>query len=244
MEAEATCGVRIHTKMRVILAAIACVSGLLLGAGRSAPTNPCGSFTLDGSLDDHGVEQIRDSFSFEPARCGSNCLCKTICYIQIIRAIDRSTGRFLYANKEQSARTVRDPTNPRLDGWAVDRPCHKKWGYYGCNDDGVSFNKSKSTPGSNSSPALLLDQPIWDADTLFEAIDVPVCIDPQSGCAYTLVGYYYWKLIFEPGGPTNPPYSEIGADWTREAVDLSVKKWNDVAPKVNKKAFPPLTKMQ
>jgi hypothetical protein len=227
-----TFGLRVHTRMRLILIAAGCLSALLPVAGSGTPTNPCGSFTFDGSIDNHGVEQIRDTFSFEPSQCGSNCLCKTICYIQIMRAIDRSTGRLLYADQEQYERTVRDPTNPRLDGWSVDRRSHKKWGYYGCNDDGVSFDRTKSITGSNSSPTLLLDQPIWDANTLFEAVDVPVCI-----------GYYYWKVIFEPGGPTNPPHNEIAADWSLEAVDLSVKRWNDVAPKENKKAFPPLTKM-
>lgn len=217
-------------------------AGVLLAAGCGNPTQPCGVFTFSGSPNgDRGVN-ITDSFAFNPALCGASCNSNQIVYIQIVRVIDRDTGEFLAPGPQQQARIVTGQSDAVYNGWSVDRLEDHIWGYYGRNNDGT-FD-SALTPGSSSSPAVLFDSPAgWPDSTWFDAVDVPVCIDPDSSCVNRLLGDYYWLYIVNTGGSTETPFSEVGVDWMQTAVNLSTAKWNATAPGLGKNVYPPLSQL-
>src|SRR5690349_7723719 len=117
---------------RFNLLLFAAIAMLLLRCGPA--TNPCGNFTFTGT----GNSSIRGAniqidFNFNPANCGQNCNCNTICYIQIVRIIDRQTGNFLAPNTDQQNRIVTGRSAATLNGWAIDRLSDRNWGYYGRN---------------------------------------------------------------------------------------------------------------
>ena len=136
----------------------------LLGCGK--PTKPCGTFQYSGTaLPGGGGATVSVTFNFRPSTCASSCNCSTICYVQIVRNIDRSTGAFLAPNSDQQNRTVTGNAVEALNGCAVDRISCRNWGYYARNEDGT-FASYLST-GSNSTPAILNDQPSgWGPNVL------------------------------------------------------------------------------
>lgn len=208
------------------------------------PTVPCGTFTFTGT----GNSAIRGAniqvnFNFDPSLCGHNCNCNTICYVQIVRIIDRATGNFLSPNADQTNRIVTGNANTALNGWAIDRISDRNWGYYARNNDG-SF-ASYLTTGSNTTTATLGDTPSgWPDNSWFDAVSVPVCIADGSDCINCLLGYYYWLFIVNPGPSVGDPFHQIGVDWNRDAFDASVTEWNNDAPGLNKNTFPAFAKMQ
>lgn len=238
---------------------------LLLATGCGNPTAPCGTFTFNGSPYTPGGVFVTNSFAFNPSACGSSCTTNTIAFIQIIRIIDIETGEYLQPTSQQAARMVINAPSPpsgppptpvmtpvgvtglvpsTLNGWAVDRIDGRVWGYYGGNNDGTF--SSDDVTGSNSSPAVLTDNPYhWYANTRFDAIDVPVCIDPRSSCVNNLLGYYYW--LWAVGENANAagsaPFSEIGVTWTQQAAALAIAQWNATAPGVGKNVFPAFTNL-
>lgn len=222
---------------RVLIVFVA--TALMLSAC-GTPIKPCGTFTFNGAPDspnDSGGITLSDSFAFSPSSCGSRCAAKTIAYIQVVRIIDLDTGEYLAPSSQQQARIVTGQSTAALNGWSVDRLDNHIWGYYGRNNDGT-FD-SNLTPGSNTTPAVLLDAPDgWPDSSWFDAVDVPVCIDNDSACSNNLLGFYYWLYLVGTGGSASAPFSEIGVDWHQTAVNLAVAKWNSVAPGAGKNVFP------
>ena len=218
------------------------VFALFLTAASGNPTDPCGSFTFCGLPDNSSGENIVEGFSFAPGKCHSDCNCDTICYIQIMRAIDLDTGWPRQPSSQQYDRRVTGQSNALLNDWAVDRIDNRIWGYYGRNDNG-GFSGNLQ-PGSNSRPAVLKDEPSnWPPNTRFEAVDLTVCIDDASACLDKLFGYYYYRFTVQADGSTNAPLNQIGVDWNRQAVDLAVQAWNQWAIGLHKKPFPRLISM-
>ena len=160
----------------------------------------------------------------------------------VVRIIDRDTGNFLAPGPEMQARIVTGQANTAMNGWAVDRLEGRIWGYYGRNNDGTFA--STLTPGSNATAAVLRDTPSgWGDNVWFDAVDVPVCIDASASCVNQELGFAYWLFIVNPGGSVDNPFSEIGRDWHRDAVDLAVAKWTANAPGLGKNSFPAFTRM-
>jgi hypothetical protein len=206
-------------------------------------SSPCGTFTFGGAP--NANRGITDSvtFAFNPSQCGARaCTTNSIAYVQIIRVIDINTGNFLSPNSDQTNRIVTGNATAAFNGWAVDRILSRVWGYYGRNNDG-SF-ASTLTPGSNSVSAVLRDVPSgWPDGSWFDAVSVPVCIDPNSTCVNKLLGYYYWLFTVGTDGAVGGPLDEIGRDWHRDAFDLAVVEWNNDAPGLAKNTFPAFSRM-
>jgi hypothetical protein len=211
-----------------------------LACGCSDPTKPCGTFSFNGS--GVGGADIQTTFVFDPSKCKNACTCVVINYIQIVRVIDRGTGEFLVASNEAMPRLVIGKSIA-LNGWAVDQVDSPwAWGWYGYNGD--VNDPGYVTEGMNLSPAILRDRPDWTGhDVWFEAVDVPVCLDPQSPCQNYLLGYYYWSFIGNYGSISTPS-GEIAVEWMQDAVDAAVAQWNSTAPNLKANPFPNLKRMQ
>jgi hypothetical protein len=227
--------------MRLRRRHLVAASWLLAGCGPASV--PCGTFTFWGVP--HTNRGISDSvaFAFDPAACGAPaCVADTIAYVQIVRIIDLATGNFLAPNSDQANRIVTGNATPAMNGWAVDRLAGRVWGYYGRNNNGTFAGTL--TPGSNAVVAMLRDVPSgWPDRSWFDAVSVPVCIDGDSPCVNQLLGYYYWLFTVGVGGTVGNPFSEIGRQWHRDAVDLAVVEWNADAAGLGKNAFPAFTRM-
>ena len=199
----------------------------------------CGIFTFQGSSNYDGAT-IDNKFSFQPSQCQSDCLCDRICYIQIVRAIDSVTGEPQWFSDQQWNRMVTGQSDALLNYWAIDRIDDRIWGYYGMNDNG-SFDSYLLKPGNNREPAELGDDPKPKQDThpiKFEAIDVTVCINEQSGgCVNNILGCYYYCFTIGDQDAAGNLSSHPGAEWNKKAVELAVQEWNkNVGSK--KKMFP------
>jgi hypothetical protein len=213
------------------------VLGAIFATACGQQTIPCGTFTFSGSPDGSRGEFINNSFAFSPSACSATCTCNQIAYLQIVRIIDSDTGDFLSPSTDQTNREVTGDPDASQNGWAIDRIDGRVWGYYGRNNDGTFA--SYLTPGSNTTPSVLGDEPSgWPDNSWFDAVDVPVCLDAEAHCNNGLLGYYYWLFIVAPGGATQAPLNEIGVDWNRDAVDKSVARWNATAGPLGKNAFP------
>ena len=229
------------TKLTYTTAAYILVVLCFIGCG--TPTLPCGNFTYTGTaLPGGGGATVSVNFNFNPSVCASSCNCNTICYVQIVRVIDRTTGDFLAPNSDQQNRIVTTSDQATINGWAVDRLDNRNWGYYGRNDDGAF--SSTLTTGSNTSTATLSDQPSgWGPNTWLDFVSVPVCIDNNAPCVNSLIGYYYWLFIIDNDGHNGDPFNEIGVDWNKDAFDAAVTEWNNDAPGLGKHTFPAFTRM-
>jgi hypothetical protein len=219
------------------------VIGAILAACGPASV-PCGLFTFWGvPTTSRGISDSV-AFQFNPATCGAPaCNTNAIAYVQIVRIVDLNTGDFLAPNTDQANRIVTGRADAAMNGWAVDRLSGRVWGYYGRNNDGTFAGTL--TPGSNVVVAKLRDQPSgWPDRSWFDAVSVPVCIDAGSTCVNQLLGYYYWLFTVGAGGSVGTPFSEIGRQWHRDAVDQSVLEWNNDAAALGKNAFPAFTRMR
>jgi len=228
-----------------IASAFALAAALSLSACGPASI-PCGTFAFNGTPDGSSGVSLTQSFQFGPAPCATACTTNTIAYVQVIRVYDMDTGEYLAPGPEQQARIVTGQADAAMNGWAVDRLEGRTWGYYGRYNDGTFA--STLTPGSNATAAVLSDYPSgWPAHSWFDAIDVPICIDSGSTCLNNELGYAYWLFFETPDASGNAiagtPFSEIGRDWHRDAVDLAVAKWNANAPGLGKNQFPAFTRM-
>jgi hypothetical protein len=210
---------------------------VLLAVACGTPTLPCGTFTFTGTPHaNHGITN-QVNFNFNPATCGAACNCNQIVYIQMMRAINHDDGSFMQPFAEQANRMVTGDPDATQNGWAVDRLFGKVWGYYGRNDDGTFA--SSLTPGSNTTTAILRDQPGgWPVNTWFDAVSIPVCIDSGASCNNRLLGYEYWLFIVNPDGTTGDPFNEIGVTWMQTAFNKAVVEWNNDAPGLGKHSFP------
>jgi len=219
------------------------LAGLALASvtGCGPATLPCGTLTFTGSPIANGGINCQVSFLFNPATCGAAaCQCNKIAYVQIVRIIDRDTGDYLQPFSEQANRMVTGNPTVAYNGWAVDRLAGRVWGYYGRNNDGTFAGTL--TPGSNTVAAVLRDTPSgWAVNNWFDAVSVPVCIDPNASCVNRLLGYEYWLFIVQPSGAGGDPFSETGRDWHQTAFNLSVAEWNTDAPGLGKNTFPAMS---
>ena len=216
--------------LALIVMAIAC----------GTPTLPCGTFSFTGAPHANRGVNVSVTFNFNAATCGAAaCNCNTVCYIQIVRIIDRVTGNFLAPSTEQQNRIVTGGT-PTQNGWAVDRIDNRVWGYYARFNDGTFANYL--TPGSSSTPAILTDGPSgWPNNSWFDAVSVPVCIDAAATCNNRLLGYYYWLFIVDNTGTAGAPFDEIGVTWMQDSFNLAVNEWNADAPGLGKNTFPAMS---
>ena len=206
-----------------------------LAVACGTPTLPCGTFTYTGTPSGRNLN-VNVNFNFNPATCGATCTCNTICYVQIVRVVDRDTGNFLAPGPEQQDRIVTG-ISPTQDGWSVDRLEGRMWGYYGRFNDGTFA--ATLTTGSNASPAILRDGPGgFPANTWMDFVSVPVCIDANASCNNRLLGYYYWFFILNNNGNATNPFDEIGVTWMQDSFNSAVAKWNIKAPGLGKNSFP------
>jgi hypothetical protein len=201
----------------------------------------CGTVGFSGyPIRDSGVN-ITLTFDFDPTACGKSCTCNEVAFVQMIRVIDQDSGAFLAPNGEFRDRLVAGQADPNLNGWAVDRGSGWKWGYYGRRDDGT-FIASRVTPGSNTNPATLKDEPkAWPVNTSFHAVDAPVCIDGDAACNDCLFGFYNWLFFVDSGGDASEPVGFPAPEWTPTAAQLAVAEWNNDASSLAKHSFPTLT---
>lgn len=215
----------------------------LLTSGCGPATQPCGTFTFTGAPHTSRGIDMTLNFDFNPATCSAPaCTTNTVPYVQIVRIIDLNTGNFLSPNTQQTNRIVTGRSAATLNGWAVDRLSGRVWGYYGRNNDGTFA--STLTPGSNTTDAILRDSPSgWPDRSWFDAVSVPVSIDPSSTCVNELAGYYYWFFAVGSAGDVSDPIHKIGVEWNRDAFDESVIEWNNDAPGLGKNTFPAFSRM-
>jgi hypothetical protein len=228
---------RSHPLQKVI-AALVLLSVLAIACG--TPTLPCGTFSFTGAPHSNRGITVSVTFNFNAATCGAAaCNCNTVCYIQIVRIVDRDTGNFLAPSTEQQDRIVTTGT-PTQNGWAVDRVDDRKWGYYARFNDGTFA--SYLTTGSSTTPAILGDTPSgWPNNSWFDAVSVPVCIDSGATCNNRLLGYYYWLFIVDNTGTAGAPFDEIGVTWMQDSFNLAVNEWNTDAPGLSKNTFPAMS---
>lgn len=220
---------------------VAVTVALLISAGCGKPTVPCGGFTFSGTPKGQFQMKVAVDFSSNPSACGASCSCNKIAWVQIVRIIDIASGDFLAPNSDQANRTVTGQADATLNGWAVDRVSNRKWGYFGRFDDGT-FD-SDVIVGSNSTPAILTDEPGWMGpdNTWFDFVTVPVCIDSEASCNNRLLGLYYWLFTVQAGGGTGGPFNEIGVDWNVNSFNAAVAMWNSQAPGLGKNSFPSMS---
>ncbi len=198
---------------------------------------PCGDFTFTGTIFDTSTSNginMNLRFNFNPADCGSDCSCDTVCYVQMVRTYAFDGGTYLYPSSEKSNRAT-------AYGWYIDRLEGKIWGYYGRNDNG-SF-ASSLVPGTNTTDAILYDSPrrgegspylgIW-----WQAVSVPVCIDGDSGCHDFMLGSYFWSWLVNDAGTVTGIVKTEAWEPLDTHFDDAVAEWNVQAPTLGKNTFP------
>lgn len=231
-----------NCRAAVVVLALLLVSPIVAACG--TPTQPCGAFAFTGTPhSNQGINMTLD-FTFNPATCSGTGSpnATTVAFVQIVRIIDQTDGSFLAPSTEQFNRIVTGNANTALNGWTIDRLTDRVWGFYGRNNDGTFA--STVTTGSSSSTATEFDRPSgWPNQSWFDAVTVPVCLAGNTACQDRLVGYYYWLFIVDTSGVVGNPVNEIGVDWNRDAVDVSVVEWNNDAAGLGKNQFPTFTRM-
>lgn len=227
----------------LIIAFTVGLCALVIAQDATDAIRSCGNFNFQGSS---GLDEahIDNKFSLVPSSCQSACECSTICYIQIVRVTDLSTGEPLTTSQEQWDRMVTGQNDASLNYWFVDRLDNQIWGYYGRNNDDT-FNGWLLRPGNNREPAELWDDPYPCRETYethpvkFEGIDVTVCIDDKSDCVYKLLGCYYYCFTVHKEDAAGDLSSHVAAAWNKKVVELAVQKWTMKAAELEKRRFPP-----
>jgi hypothetical protein len=210
-------------------------------------TLECGTFTFSGTVHSGGIN-ITNSFRFNPAACPCNCT--TNCFIQMIRIYSLDDRSFEYDHSYQELRAD-------ANSWFVDKlfgnmigdnqTATYVWGYYSMQNNGTFMSSSgdlglsnSGTPGNNTTPTVLIDDPQRDPSlhAIWEAVDVPVCIDSET-CDNRIQGYYYWSWIVDFSGTT---HKFIMADAWKDLdseFQSALSAWNAWAPGVGANVFPP-----
>jgi hypothetical protein len=221
---------------------LSCVLIVAMLAGCGTATQPCGTFTFNGTPISNAGITCDVNFNFNPGTCSSTCTCNSIAYIQIVRIIDRDTGDFRQPHSAQFNRMVTGNATVAFNGWAVDRLASRVWGYYGRNNDGTFA--STLTPGSNTTTAILRDTPSgWAVNNWFDAVSVPVCIDAAATCNNRLLGFEYWLFVVTGSGAGSDPFSEIGRVWHADVFDLAVAEWNSDTAAIGANNFPAMPRL-
>src|ERR1044072_20329 len=81
----------------------------------------------------------------------------------------------------------------------------------------------------------------WPANSWFDAVSVPVCIDAAASCNNRLEGYYYWLFVTDSSGHAGAPFDEIGVTWMQDSFNRAVAEWNTDAPGLGKHTFPAMS---
>lgn len=157
-------------------------------------------------------------FQFEPKTCDQTCVCREVATVQALR-MKRPDNSDIEITAPQTVRTNDTPSEPIMDGWAIDRGFDAdtgkewSWGLYGMNED-ESYDHDRYTPGSNTSVASLFDSPGTREEKSYsvDVIDVPVCIDPESPCRNHALGYFRWGWSV-PGSTLSKASECDGAGW-------------------------------
>ena len=129
----------------------------------------------------------------------------------------------LYAGSGDAGRAT-------ADGWNIDRVDGAGYGYYGLQNDGVTFYSGWNTPGSNGTPNTLFDAPGgWPNNTWFAAVDVATCFQSDT-CNNRILGYYYWSWTIDSSGNasefiTAPAWKDLDAEF-----QSALAAWNAWAP--------------
>ena len=221
-----------------------------------ATTLPCGLFTFTGNPLGYPTEvgifgiDATVGFAFKPAMCGAECTCNTVAFVQIVRFRDLATGKPFTPDDhpEAKGRMVTGQPDATRNGWWVDVLPGKVLGYYGSNNPTspagpIAFDSDLLNTGSNTRRATLTDHPRARPNTLFEAVSVPVCIDPAAACHRRALGYHYWQFSVDGAGKVDGPLDEAGVTWMQTAFALALAKWDIAAIDLGKRQLgnmPPL----
>jgi hypothetical protein len=181
------------------------------------------------------VAQIE--FDFDPAKCEANCQCDQIVFIQLIRILDVATQKFIALYPEQEQRMVK---SGGAQGWWIDRPPGATSPFFKQLNNGTFT--PELVPGSNAKTASLIDRPVLQQHplTLFQFVDVPVCISGDTGCINRILGFSSWGFVIDKNEKvTAQNITTDGArDHTKEFF-AAVDAWNAVVPQGGKISVPP-----
>jgi len=191
---------------------------------------------------------LKVDFNFRPSMCGiQTCTCGKIAYLQLIRITDAEAGgEVLQFNDDQEERMLRDPNNPWVHGWSLDRAEGKDWPYYAMNNDGTFDQIVKLsptdhwrawtgfiTPGSNTRTATMIDQITYEPRDAYrlDVVQAPVCIDSQSSCANRILGYNpsYYVVSPDPthGQAIGPLQRNATFPYLDQVMRAAVNNWNE-----------------
>jgi hypothetical protein len=200
------------------------VSILIFALSGCQPTEECGTWTFSGTPGDHSFSVV-SAFTFDPSKCGKNCTCDTDCIIQMVRIYNKDDGSFMYAGDQPGA-----PIRATPNGWTIDQLGGWAYGYYGLNNDGVSFDNYYNPPGKNGVATTLRDVPGgWPNNIIFSALDVAVCFKSKT-CPNEILGYYYWSWTIDNNGTSAqfiaaPAWQDLNVEFQTAATG-----WNTWAP--------------
>jgi hypothetical protein len=202
------------------------------------PTEECGTFAFSGDTTtayNMNALNMQLSFSFNSATCGKQCIFNQDCFIQMVHVYSIEDNTYEYAASYEQDRAD-------SNGWFVDRLDGNIWGYFGLQNDGT-FGENCNTPGYNTTPTILYDEPGRPDTTLnflWEAVDVPVTINSPS-CNNHILGYYFWSWSVDANGVPHK-FANLNAlkNLDTEFQD-ALNGWNAWAPGMGAKTFPSLT---
>lgn len=185
-------------------------------------TLECGSWTFSGTPSGNSFP-LTDTFTFTPANCGKTCDCTSDPIIQMTWVYDETSGTNLYAsNQPQGGRST-------ANGWAIDQIDGWAYAYYSLQNNGT-FSATYGLPGANGTASTLKDDPSgWGPNTIFYAVDVPVCYASKT-CQNKILGYYFWSYIIDSSGTgqkfiTAPAWKDLDTEFLS-----AVAAWNKWAP--------------
>ncbi len=185
-------------------------------------TLECGIWNFSGTPSGNSFP-LTNTFTFNPANCGKNCDCSQDPIIQMTWVYDETTQTNLYASQQPQG------TRSAASGWAVDQLDGWAYAYYSLQNNGT-FASVYGLPGSNGNPSQLIDAPGgWGPNTVFYAVDVPVCYASKT-CQNKILGYYFWSYIIDSSDTgqkfiTAPAWKDLDTEFQNV-----VAAWNKWAP--------------
>jgi len=102
----------------------------------------------------------------------------------------------------------------------------------------------EALPGSDGAAASLSDSPgvKWEVQLAYsvDVLDVPVCIDQESTCKNSILGYYRWGWFVAADHIVKNSYAEVAQSWYTQAFPLAVDQWNAHTAGSTRLPFPDL----
>ena len=175
-------------------AAILSVAAALVCLAGCAATLECGSWAFSGTPQSNPDKfSMNSAFTFTPSACGKDCDCEEDVMTQMAWIYDINDRTYIYGGSQDAARTT-------ANGWFIDRVDGSRYGFFGLNNDGVTFESYWNTPGSNGTPNTLYDIPAGlPNNTWFYAVDVATCFKSRT-CNNRILGYYFWSWTIDNEG--------------------------------------------